>query len=279
MVMVKATKSSEAGEMPSEKLMADMGSFNEALAKAGIMKSGDGLKPSSQGVRVQFSGEKRTVTDGPFIETNELVAGYWLWEVNSMEEAIEWVKRCPNPMPEDSEIEIRPFYELEDFAECDPTGELSENERELRDAISLKSADVQPYVFFGGRCEEALAYYEKYLGAKVGMKLRFDESPDPVPEGMLADGFEKKIMHADFTVGKATILASDGCGDSSNFDGFRLTLTVSAESDAHRVFDALASEGKVEMPLSKTFWSPCYGMVTDKFGLGWMVMVPGPATM
>jgi hypothetical protein len=114
-VFVKATKSSEAGVMPTPKLLADMGKFNEELVKAGVMLAGDGLRPSSQGKRVQFSGTKRTVIDGPFTETKELVAGYWLWQVRSLEEAVEWVKRCPNPMPEDSEIEIRPHYEAADF--------------------------------------------------------------------------------------------------------------------------------------------------------------------
>ena len=115
MVLVKATKSSEAGVMPTPKLLADMGKFNEELVKAGVMLAGDGLRPSAQGKRVLFSGRERTVIDGPFTETKELVAGFWLWQVRSIEEAVEWVKRCPNPMPEDSEIEIRPHYELEDF--------------------------------------------------------------------------------------------------------------------------------------------------------------------
>ena len=117
MVMVKATKDSEAGVMPTRQLLADMGKFNEELVKAGIMLSGDGLKPSSAGKRVRFSGANRTVTDGPFSETKELVAGFWIWKVKSMQEAIEWVKKCPNPMPGDSDIEIRPLYEMEDFAE------------------------------------------------------------------------------------------------------------------------------------------------------------------
>jgi len=117
MVMVKATKDSEAGVMPTRQLLEAMGKFNEELTKAGIMKAGDGLRPSSKGARVRFSGKQRTVVDGPFAETKELVAGFWIWEVKSLQEAIEWVKRCPNPMPTDSEIEIRPFYEAEDFAQ------------------------------------------------------------------------------------------------------------------------------------------------------------------
>ena len=117
MVLVKATKDSEAGILPSGELLEAMGRYNQELIAAGIMQTGDGLKPSSQGKRVAFDGPNRLVIDGPFAETKELVAGYWLWEVKDMAEAVEWVKRCPNPMPGPSEIEIRPFYSMEDFAE------------------------------------------------------------------------------------------------------------------------------------------------------------------
>ena len=135
MVMVKATPNSEAGVMPGPEMFEAMGKFNEELVKAGIMKSGDGLKPSSQGARVHFSGARRTVIDGPFAETKELVAGFWLWECKSLEEAIAWVKKCPNPMPgEDSDIEIRPFYEVEDFGEAF-TPEAREREEKLRARI------------------------------------------------------------------------------------------------------------------------------------------------
>ena len=117
MVIVKATKDSEAGVLPSEELLTAMGKYNEELAKAGILLAGEGLQPSSKGARVRFSGPKRTVVDGPFAETKELIAGFWIWKVKSKEEAIEWVKRCPNPMPGDSEIEIRQLFEAEDFGE------------------------------------------------------------------------------------------------------------------------------------------------------------------
>jgi len=117
MVLVKATKDSEAGLMPSTELFEAMGKFNEELVQAGIMLNGDGLKPSSQGKRIAFNGPSRTVIDGPFAETRELVAGFWIWEVRDMDEAVEWAKRCPNPMPGPSEIEVRPLYEMADFAE------------------------------------------------------------------------------------------------------------------------------------------------------------------
>jgi hypothetical protein len=136
MVMVKATKDSEAGIMPDEKLLADMGRFNEELVKAGIMLAGEGLQPSSKGVRVRFSGKARSVIDGPFAETKELVAGYWLWQCTSLDEAIEWVKRAPNPFAnQDSEIEIRPLFEADDFGE-QFTPELREQEDRVRAAAA-----------------------------------------------------------------------------------------------------------------------------------------------
>ena len=135
MVMVKATKDSEAGVLPTAELLNAMGKYNEELAKAGILLAGEGLRPSSMGSRVKFSGSKRTVYDGPFAETKELVAGFWLWKVKSKEEAIEWVKRCPNPMPGDSEIEIRQVFEAEDFG-AEFTPDLREQEERLRAQIS-----------------------------------------------------------------------------------------------------------------------------------------------
>jgi len=130
MILVKATKDSEAGIMPREELLAAMGQYNEELVKAGIMLAGEGLHPSSRGARVQFSGNQRSVVDGPFAETKELVAGFWLWNTKSLEEAIEWVKRCPNPMPGDSEIEIRQVFEAEDFG-AEFTPELREQEKRV----------------------------------------------------------------------------------------------------------------------------------------------------
>jgi hypothetical protein len=137
MIIVKATKDSEAGVMPSEQLLREMGKFNEELVKAGVMLAGEGLHPSSKGVRVKFSGTKRTVTDGPFAETKELIAGFWLWQVKSKEEAIEWVKRCPNPMKGESEIEIRQVFEAEDFG-AEFTPELRQQEEHLRGQIAKK---------------------------------------------------------------------------------------------------------------------------------------------
>jgi hypothetical protein len=139
MVVVKATKNSEASVMPSEKLLAEMGKFNEELVKAGIMLAGEGLHPSSKGKRIQFSGGKRTVVDGPFAETKELIAGYWLWQVKSMEEAVEWARRCPDPTPgEDAELEIRPVFEADDFG-AEFTPELRAQEERLRAELEKRA--------------------------------------------------------------------------------------------------------------------------------------------
>jgi len=139
MIIVKANPESEAGTLPSEQELVEMGKYNEELVKAGVMLAGEGLHPSSKGARVRFSGDKRTVIDGPFSETKELVAGFWLWQVRSMEEAIEWAKRCPNPMPGESELEIRPVFEADDFG-TEFTPELREQEDRLRAQIDSQAA-------------------------------------------------------------------------------------------------------------------------------------------
>jgi uncharacterized glyoxalase superfamily protein PhnB len=146
----------------------------------------------------------------------------------------------------------------------------------------MQKASVQPYLFYAGRCEEALAFYQESLHAKVGVMMRWSDCPEPPPVGMLPEGYAQKIMHAEFTVGGMTLLASDGCGGpqdkSLSYSGFRQALGVPTEALADRVFAALARNGgHIDMPLKKTFFSPRYGMVTDPFGIGWMVMVPGQA--
>jgi PhnB protein len=132
---------------------------------------------------------------------------------------------------------------------------------------------IQPYLFFGGRCKEALDFYNKAIGAEVDMMMLYKESPQPQPPGMLPPGFENKVMHTTFRVGGSTLMASDGCSEETNFDGFHLSLSVPTEAEADRAFAALSEGGEVSMPLAKTFWSPKFGMLTDRFGMGWMVTV------
>ncbi len=133
---------------------------------------------------------------------------------------------------------------------------------------------IQPYLYFAGRCQEALDFYKLAIGAQIEFVMLFKDSPAPPPPGVLQPGFENKIMHSTFRVGGSTVMASDGCNDQSKFEGFGLSLKVATEVEANRAFAALADGGQVKMPLGKTFWSPCFGMVTDRFGVDWLVIVP-----
>lgn len=141
----------------------------------------------------------------------------------------------------------------------------------------MTATSIQPYLFFGGRCQEALDFYCSAVGAEIEMLMLFKDSPDPVPADMLQPGFENKVMHSALRIGGNTLLASDGCSEGSSFGGFSLAFTVSNEAEADRVFNALAGGGQIQMPLQQTFWSPRYGMLTDRFGIAWMIMVAGEA--
>ena len=150
-------------------------------------------------------------------------------------------------------------------------------EGKTKQSSYLKSAmtttHVQPYLFFGGRCEEALDFYRTSIGAHVGFVMHYKDSPEAQPPGMLPSGFGNKVMHATFRIGGSTLMASDGCEEGTRFEGFSLSMAFPTEAEASQAFEALAEGGHVKMPLAKTFWSPCFGMVTDKFGIGWMVTV------
>ncbi len=283
MAIVKASKESEAGMKPSTELLAAMGKYNEELVKAGVMLAGEGLHPSSKGVRVRFSGKQRTVIDGPFAETKELIGGFWLWQVRSREEAIEWLKRAP--FDGGTEVELRPVFEAEDFGDA-LTPELREREERLRaqtvEQRAVQTAGgaampVQPYLNFDGRCDEALEFYRTALGAHVTMLLRFADGPPPSPDGCsatLPPGSEKKVMHAEFRIGDTTLMASDCfCTGKPSFQGISIALSPPHDATAKRLFDALADGGKVCQPLSETFFASSFGIVTDRFGLNWMITV------
>jgi PhnB protein len=137
----------------------------------------------------------------------------------------------------------------------------------------MKANDVQPYLFFGGRCQEALDFYKTALGAQVDFQMRYKESPEPPPPGRIPPGWEDKIMHCSFRIGNTVLMGSDGCETTAKFEGFSLAYSAANDTDAEKVFNALAAGGKVEMPLTKTFWTSKFGMLTDKFGIGWMVSV------
>jgi PhnB protein len=281
MAIVKANKDSEAGVMPGTDGLATMGKYNEELVKAGVMLAGEGLHPSSKGLRIRFSGKQRAVIDGPFAETKELIAGFWLWQVRSREEAIEWLKRAP--FDGGTEVELRPIFEANDFGAA-LTPELREkNERLRAQTVTQQTVQpgtpmpVQPYLNFEGRCEEALEYYRQALGAEVRALLRYADGPPPSAEGcsgMLPAGSEKKVMHAEFRIGDTTLMASDCfCSGKPSFQGFSISLTAPNDAEAKRLFDALAEGGEVRQPLIETFFASSFGVVADRFGLGWMVTV------
>ena len=138
--------------------------------------------------------------------------------------------------------------------------------------MSTKSV-IEPYLFFNGRCEEAVKFYQKALGAELQMMMRYKESPEPLPPGMTPPNWGDKVMHASLKIGSTVVMASDGCGEGTKFEGFSLSISVNTEAEAKKIFTALGEGGQVKMPLTKTFWSPCFGMLEDKFGLGWMVSI------
>lgn len=278
MVIVKATQESEAGVLPDTEALAAMGKYNEALVKAGVMLAGDGLHPSSKGVRVRFSGTQRTVTDGPFAETRELIAGFWLWQVRSREEAVEWLRRAP--FDGGAEVELRPIFEAEEFGAAMTPALRQQNERLRAQAAGQRgnapatAIKVQPYLDFEGRCEEALEYYRTALGADVTMLLRFRDGPTASSQGCatLPPDTADKVMHAEFRIGDTSLMASDCfCNGKPDFQGVSISLTAPDDAAAERLFDALADGGEVRQPLTATFFASSFGVVTDRFGLAWMV--------
>jgi uncharacterized glyoxalase superfamily protein PhnB len=264
MILVKATADSEAGVMPTQELLTAMGAYNEALVKAGIMQAGEGLHPSSKGARVRFSGNERTVVDGPFAETKELVAGFWMWKVKSRAEAIEWVKRCPNPMLTDSEIEIRQVFEAEDFG-AEFTPELREQEDRLRAQINAVPPvppvrGAIPYLTIKG-ASDAIGFYQKVFGAEVVVRL---DAPDGTP------------MHVEMKVGPAHFMLTEerpqfGALGPLTIGGSASTATLYFP-DVDPVFAAAVAAGaKSGMPLMDQFWGDRTGSITDPFGHQWML--------
>lgn len=283
MMLLKADKNTEAGVLPSEQELTTMGQYNQKLIDAGILLDGQGLQPSSKGVRVTFPGGKPKVTDGPFIETKELIAGYWMINVTSLDEAIEWAKKVPFQMlPTNDgtpEIEIRQVFELEDFPNV--PGEVAEMEKSfasnqaLNRAGTVKLKEVSPYLLFNGNCAEAFRFYQSVLGGKLDIQTYGNS---PAKEHVPADA-HGKVIHAQLVIGNWTLMASDDAspGGFEKPQGTHVTLTFGSEADAKRVFDAFAQGGKQTMPFGKTFWSPGFGMLVDRFGTPWMLNTYAPA--
>jgi uncharacterized glyoxalase superfamily protein PhnB len=272
-VLIKADKNTEAGVMPSEKLLADMGKFNQELVEAGVMLSGEGLHPSSKGARVRFSGKKRTVIDGPFSEAKELIAGFWMWQVKSKQEALEWVKRCPNPLEGESEIEIRQVFEAEDFG-AEFTPELREQEERLRAQIASQAGGAAPagvapvpeahgatpYLIVKGAAD-AIRFYEQVFGAQLVMRV-------DAPDG--------SVMHAELKVGPARFMLTEERPQHHSLSP--LTLGGSGSMATVHVPDvdavmarAVAAGARLTMPVENQFWGDRCGNIVDPFGHGWFV--------
>ena len=271
MVLIKADKNSEAGVMPSEELLAEMGRFNEELVKAGVMLAGEGLHPSSRGARVRFKGKERSVVDGPFAETKELIAGFWIWQVKDKAEAIEWVKRCPNPMPGESEIELRQVFEAEDFG-AEFTPELRAQEDRLRAQVAEQqqarpsvpavppSTGATPYLVVKG-AGDAIGWYQRIFGAQLAFKL-------DAPDG--------SVMHSELTVGPARFMLTEerlehGSRSPKTLGG-SATMQIVYVPDADAVYNAaLAAGATAGMPMGDQFWGDRSGSLTDPFGHQWFI--------
>ena len=246
-----------------QRMMNECFDYDDHLRRGGHFVGGEALQPASKAVTLRSRNGTVDVVDGPYAETKEMLGGILLLEARDLNHAIALMSQHPG-------VKAGPF-------EIRPAAEEINALVAARDAAvaqhSTSAAAIQPYLFFDGRCEEALEFYRAALGAQIDMVMRYKDSPEPPPPGMVPPGYEEKVMHASFRVGGATVMASDGCGAANTFSGFSLALSVPTEAEADRSFDALADGGQVQMPLAKTFWSPRFGMVTDRFGVGWMVMV------
>ncbi len=267
MVLIKADRNTEAGVMPSEQLLAEMGRFNEALVQAGVMVSGEGLHPSAKGARMRFSGSERTVLDGPFADTGGLVAGFWVWQVASKQEAIAWLRRCPNPMDgADAEIELRQIFEAEDFG-AEFTPELRAQEERLRAELAAPRVSAvppvkgaTPYLVVKGAAD-AIAHYQAVFGAELLTRL-------DMPDG--------SVMHAELKIGPAHFMLTEERPQHNALGPLRrggssVSLAIyvpDADAVVQRAVDAGASIG---MPVANQFWGDRSGMVIDPFGHQWFV--------
>lgn len=296
MVLVKASNASEAGEMPSEELLTAMTRYNEELSKAGVLLAGEGLHPSSKAVRVHFSGKDRIVTDGPFAETKELIAGYWLWQVDTLQGAVEWLKRCPNPHPEDSVVEIRQVFEADDFGEALTPELRTREERLARQALqalrtrnrtaktdekpvatckrtemsnaALEAAAkgvsaISPYLTCDGAAD-AIEFYKKAFAAEELVRLA-------APDG--------KIMHACLSINGASVMLGDdfcdmGARNPKALGGSPVTVHLIVDDADAWIARAEKAGAAVVLPANEMFWGDRYGVVKDPFGHSWSVSTP-----
>jgi len=266
MLIRKADERTEKGVMPSECLLQAMADYNERLMQAGVFVTGDGLKPSSEGYRIEFSDGQARVVAGPWGAPDELVAGYTVLDVDSPEQAIEWARQWP---AEDGDgqvrLELRRYFELADFA---PSAAI-EKHRALGDKLARLPVGVSTHLVFAGHCREALEFYADLMGGQVRAMLPYGDTPmaEQVPAS-----FRDRICHAELVLGAHTIMGADRLPECYQAPaGNEIALQYDDIALGEEVFRALAENGSVRMPFAETFWAQRFGMVVDRFGIGWMV--------
>ncbi|WP_266328072.1 YciI family protein [Methylophaga sp. OBS4] len=262
MIMRKADSNTEAGVMPTNEQLSDMADYNTAMAEAGVFVTGEGLKPSKKGFRIKFTDGKPVISDGPFTETKELLAGYTIIETGSKQEALDWVKRWPET---DVELEMREVFELSDFDE----GEGLQKHVDLNETLKKRPVSMCNYLLFNGNCREAFEFYADLLGGEIMMLLTGGESPmkDDMPAEM-----HDKVMHVCLKVGNWMLMGSDCPPDMfEQPQGFHVQIGMNNIEQAEQTFDRLAEGGTIQMPFEKTFWAERFGIVVDRFGTPWMI--------
>lgn len=266
MILRKADADTEKGVMPSEELLSAMGDYNMQMAQAGILRTGEGLKPTRDGARIKFQQGKPIITDGPFTETKELLAGYTVIEVNSKQEALDWAKRWPAEDADGNvELELRQLYEMSDFAD----GQGLQKHIELEHKLHKQPLSTSSYLLFDGNCRQAFEFYAQVFGGDIVMILTGSESP--MANEMPAE-FADKIMHVSLQVGNWMLMGSDcPSGMFEKPQGFHVQIAFEDEQQAEVTFNQLAEGGSVQMPFEPTFWAKRFGMLVDRFGTPWMI--------
>lgn len=262
MMMRKADKDTERGVLPSQEILRAMADYNERMMQAGVFVSGNGLRPTSEGCRIQFHNGEPLVTTGPFDQTAELLAGYSILEVDSLEDAIAWAKQWPTEdTGGNTTLELRRYFTMEDF---DPGSGLDKHK-----ALSRLPLEMNVHVGFPGTCREAMTFYQEVTGGNLEALVTYGETP--AAEGVPAD-WHAKIVHASLNLRGRRLMGADTAGDCYQAPmGAQVHLEYDDPEQAERVFSQLAQGGSVMMPFEQTFWANRFGMTTDRFGVQWMI--------
>ncbi|MBQ0753379.1 MAG: VOC family protein [Gammaproteobacteria bacterium] len=272
LIIRRADADTEAGIMPEDSLLMAMGKYNQEMADAGVFLDGTGLKPSDQGARVEFVDGYPTITDGPFAETKELIAGFSVIEVASKEEAISWAQKWPaQDAGGAAKLELRQLFEMEDFEQ----GEGIATHEQLGAQLARRPTSMSTYLTFNGDCAKAMHLYADVLGGHIDAMMAFDDTPakDHVPTD-----WQEKIMHSQLSIGRWKLMGCDAPPGMYNPpQGLNVQMDVDSVENAERIFASLAEKGKVVMPIEKTFWAERFGALVDRFGIPWMINFQGDA--